>query len=46
MKNISKTSFQETYPSECTTILVGKEMTTDGSMMIARSDDWNAVNDR
>lgn len=44
MKNISKTSFQETYPSECTTILVGKEMTTDGSMMIARSDDWNAVN--
>ncbi|MEB3005430.1 C69 family dipeptidase [Capnocytophaga sp. G2] len=32
------------YPSECTTIIVGKKMTQDGSMIIARSDDWNAVN--
>lgn len=35
---------QALYPSECTTIIVGKKMTQDGSMIVARSDDWNAVN--
>ena len=30
-------------PSECTTIIVGKRATTDGSMIVARSDDWSAV---
>ena len=35
---------QALYPSECTTIIVGKKMTEDGSMIVARSDDWNAVN--
>lgn len=31
------------YPSECTTILVGQKMTADGSMMVARSEDWDAL---
>ena len=35
---------QALYPSECTTIIVGKKMTEDGSLIVARSDDWNAVN--
>lgn len=30
-------------PSECTTIIVGGRATTDGSMIVARSDDWSAV---
>ena len=30
-------------PSECTTIIVGRRATTDGSMIVARSDDWSAV---
>uniref|UniRef100_A0AB33JI29 Dipeptidase n=1 Tax=Prevotella sp. GTC17262 TaxID=3236797 RepID=A0AB33JI29_9BACT len=32
-----------TLPSECTTILVGKKMTTDGSMIVARSEDWDGM---
>ncbi|MBB6275248.1 C69 family dipeptidase [Porphyromonas circumdentaria] len=31
------------YPSECTTIIVGRRMTCDGSMIVARSEDWNAM---
>lgn len=30
-------------PSECTTMIVGQEMTSDGSMMVARSEDWDAM---
>ena len=29
------------YPSECTTVIVGSRMTDDGSMILARSEDWN-----
>ena len=31
------------FPSECTTIIVGRQHTSDGSMIVARSEDWNAV---
>lgn len=30
-------------PSECTTIIVGPEMMADGSRIVARSEDWNAM---
>ena len=30
-------------PSECTSILVGRKMTDDGSMIVARSEDWDAM---
>ena len=29
-------------PSECTTIIIGQEQTADGSMIVARSEDWDA----
>ena len=30
-------------PSECTTIIIGQEQTIDGSMIVARSEDWDAM---
>lgn len=30
-------------PSECTTIIIGQEQTVDGSMIVARSEDWDAM---
>lgn len=30
-------------PSECTTIIVGQEQTADSSMIVARSEDWDAM---
>lgn len=30
-------------PSECTTIIIGQQQTTDGSMFVARSEDWDAM---
>ena len=30
-------------PSECTTIIIGQEQTADGSMIVARSEDWDAM---
>lgn len=31
------------YPSECTTIIVGSQLMEDGSMIAARSEDWDAM---
>lgn len=31
------------YPSECTTMIVGQKMTVDNSMIVARSEDWDAL---
>lgn len=30
-------------PSECTTIIIGQGQTADGSMIVARSEDWDAM---
>src|SRR5574344_1365370 len=34
----------DTYTSECTSIIVGKEQMNDGSRVISRSMDWDAMN--
>ncbi|WP_455062012.1 C69 family dipeptidase [Prevotella fusca] len=34
---------EHNLPSECTTIIVGQEQTADGSMIVARSEDWDAM---
>ena len=34
---------EHNLPSECTTIIIGKEQTADGSMIVARSEDWDAM---
>ena len=34
---------QYNLPSECTTIIIGQEQTADGSMIVARSEDWDAM---
>jgi len=42
---MKKTNVQQlhTLPSECTTIIIGQEQTADGSMIVARSEDWDAM---
>ena len=42
---MKKTNMQQkqSLPSECTTIIIGQEQTTDGSMIVARSEDWDAM---
>ena len=34
---------QHNLPSECTTIIIGQEQTADGSMIVSRSEDWDAI---
>lgn len=34
---------QMLYPPECTSILVGPKMMADGSMIVARSEDWDGM---
>ena len=38
-----KMQIEHNLPSECTTIIIGKEQTADGSMIVARSEDWDAM---
>ena len=38
-----KMQLEHNLPSECTTIIIGKEQTADGSMIVARSEDWDAM---
>lgn len=39
----NKVQIKHKLPSECTTIIVGQEQTADGSMIVARSEDWDAM---
>ena len=39
----NKVQIEHKLPSECTTIIIGQEQTDDGSMIIARSEDWDAM---
>ena len=38
-----KMQIEHYLPSECTTIIIGQEQTADGSMIVARSEDWDAM---
>ena len=42
MKTV-KMQIEHNLPSECTTIIIGQEQTADGSMIVARSEDWDAM---
>ena len=39
----NKVQIEHELPSECTTIIIGQEQTADGSMIVARSEDWDAM---
>lgn len=39
----NKVQIEHKLPSECTTIIIGQEQTADGSMIVARSEDWDAI---
>ena len=39
----NKVQTEHKLPSECTTIIVGQDQTADGSMIVARSEDWDAM---
>ena len=38
-----KMQIEHNLLSECTTIIIGQEQTADGSMIVARSEDWDAM---
>ena len=39
----NKVQIEHKLPSECTTIIIGQGQTADGSMIVARSEDWDAM---
>lgn len=39
----NKVQIEHKLPSECTTIIIGQEQTADRSMIVARSEDWDAM---
>ena len=39
----NKVQIEHKLPSECTTIIIGQEQTADGSMIVARSEDLDAM---
>ena len=39
----NKVQIEHKLPSVCTTIIIGQEQTADGSMIVARSEDWDAM---
>lgn len=43
MNTSMKNTPERRYPSECTSILVGKAQTSDGSIICSRSEDWDAM---